>query len=65
MAKMNSRHWAVIGLSTMGVAAMFSQQSEGVILAIVTGIGGIFAWDKIEKYTSAGAEKGKANGGTA
>lgn len=62
MTALNSRHWAVISLGAMGVAAMFSQQSEAVVLAIVTGIGGIFAWDKIEKYTGAGKA---TNGGTA
>jgi hypothetical protein len=46
----NTRHWAVLGLTALGIAAMFTGQSEQVILSITTAVGAAFVWDKVEKY---------------
>lgn len=55
---LNTRHWAILGLAALGIAAMFTGQSEQVILSITTAVGAAFVWDKIEKYTDAGKKNG-------
>lgn len=55
---LNTRHWAILGLSALGIAAMFTGQSEQVILSITTAVGAAFVWDKVEKYATNGWKNG-------
>ena len=48
----NTRHFAIIGATALGITSMITNQSVEIITAIIGLIGASFVWDKIEKNVS-------------
>ena len=48
MIELRTRHLAILGATALGTMAMFTGQSENIILATIGLISGSFIWDKIQ-----------------
>jgi hypothetical protein len=51
---LNTRHYAILGATALGITGMITNQSQEIITASIGLIGASFVWDKIEKNLSKG-----------